>query len=79
VGEEAVHLCTISADHPAMMQLRTDTVRFRTLGSFGARMMQKCTAPCSPSMPQFAGATARVKVNGGPRTPRPGGSTVPKL
>jgi hypothetical protein len=44
----AVHLCTISAFRPAMMQLRTYTVRFCTLGPFGARMMQKCTAPCSP-------------------------------
>jgi hypothetical protein len=43
-----VHLCTISAFRPAMMQLRTYTVRFCTLGPFGARMMQKCTAPCSP-------------------------------
>jgi hypothetical protein len=53
-----VHLCTISAFRPVMMQLRTNTVHFCTRGSCGAQMMQKCTAPCPPSMPKFVPQSA---------------------
>ena len=45
-----MHLCTISAFLPVMMQLRTHTVRFSTRGSLGAPMMRKSTPPVLPSM-----------------------------
>jgi hypothetical protein len=55
VGEAGVHFCTISAIRPAMMQLRTHTVRFGTRLSGAREMVQKRTV--LPSMPQltFAG------------------------
>jgi hypothetical protein len=38
----------ISSSRATMVQLRTHTVRFCTRASFGAAMMQKCTARAPP-------------------------------